>query len=263
MTVAGDRSYTRFDALAWLIESGLPAENIDAEERKLAIFEWTTEGGRLVEPLALEGGERVYVKLAPLLIGMPDQPQWVLDLADEHGGNVAELWGLVDLRTASPASVEVLSALAPMLVVLDKVPEPEELPTLDPEVTGGELHSLGRAEVGGVEVERYRVDPDAGEIAGLAAIMGDFVEIDDTVDLRYIDAIEGEIFVDEHGYIRRRTSDVDIGMWAELMRESGDFADEEIPDVSGHFLSRLDTMLINNRALSVELPHPSLVVELP
>lgn len=263
VTVAGDRSLSRFDPFAMLVAAGLPEESIDAEMRSLSAFEWITEGGRLVDSMRLEGGKRVYARLSPLVLGMPDQPGWVLDRANQHGGDVADLWGLVDLSTASYTALEALEALAPMLQPMpDEIADlPEELE--DVAVASGEVRNLGKAKVGGVEVDRYSVVLDSAELAGVAALVDQVVDIGDPAALQYLEAFTVELYVDEDDRVRRSDVKLDMGVMVELMRESGEFTDAEIPKLSGHMSIRTDTALINDPALHVTLPDPSLVVNLP
>ncbi len=229
-----------------------------------------------------EGDTRLYVKLTSLEVFSELDPAavspWSADLIAEHGGDIEDLWGLVDVTTGPGAEALALLGVSPQISVQDNI-----LDLLADGLSGGgllEARREGHSEVAGIETQEYTFVLDLAAMAevpdSLGMVLGDApdgagAQADDFLSgLTGPLPIEAIVHVDSDDLIRRSAFVVDIG--AVLAAIFGAIADggdvpegaETVFDEIEYVMSmRMDVVALNDPSLVVELPDPSLVVELP
>ena len=222
----------------------------------------------------LMGSNReVYVKLRSLvalseLDGSPP-PRWIADLVAEHGDAADELWVLLDVSDRIDEEVLEGLGLQPQAIFDDFV---ELLRLSSAEGVLLEARSGDRTEVAGVEVQEYLFVLDVAamvaspsllqtlfgeEVGGPETLPDDFLgDLPDPVHLEFT------VHIDEDYLIRRTSVDFDAsGLLTAMFVESGDapFLDR----IESWFSAQLEVLAVNDPSLSVTLPDPSLVVEMP
>ncbi len=234
-----------------------------------------------IEMVLDEGGQQLYVKLAPLAgLDPVEQPFWLQNLATEHGGDIAGLWGRADLTAGDGIANEILQGLD-----LGVQPAQDDfLSILKAASDGGgileavlEARSEGQSQVAGVATQAYAFVIDLASLAGnwppfLEGFLGGAGAPPPDEFLGSLPPLPAELTVhlDGNNVVRQVELDMDLG--AILMAVFAGFADmgempegaePELPDIEYLFAIRFETLAVNDPSLSVTLPDPSMVVELP
>lgn len=270
-TQVGDRVHVEMDMMAMMAGMlGGTAEDVDPGLASLPPLE-----------MIADGDTQIYMRLAMLAgiaaIEPAGQPPWLQELAAEHGDDVGELWGFLDVSDHAPEMLAQLGLDAPLGVLGD---------VLSPVAAGVaegallEANRGGRTEVAGDETEQYSFLLDLAALSELPELMrgllggtpGGATAMPDELlgGLSGPLPIEYTIHVDGDDHIRRVVVALDMGaLFAALLggfAESGempDGAETELPDFEFFVSNRVDTVAVNDPSLVVELPDPSLVVDLP
>ncbi len=226
--------------------------------------------------MILEGETGFYLRLESLAASDPMPDLWLGELAAEHGGDLGDLWGFVDL--AGPDGAEFLAHFGMIWQTAIQEDFTELMAEGLPEGALVEARQIGRGEVAGTETEGYSF------VLDLAA----FSELPDTLDMIFGDMVaaatvedflggltgsmlfEYVVHVDSDDFIRRIVVVVDVGailsqMFGELA-QADDFpegAEAAFGEFEYLLSMRMDVVALNDPALVVELPDPSLVVDLP
>ena len=230
-----------------------------------------------IEMVLDEGGQQLYVKLAPLAGPGPEAPPfWLENLTAERGGDITGLWGRTALTGDGGFPNEILQGL-------DLVAQPAQGDFLGLLVTasdgGGvlEARSAGQGQVAGVATQAYTFVVDLALLAGSwPPFLEDFLggggapPPDEFLDSLPPLPAELTLHVDASNVVRQVELDLDLGVilmamfagFAEL-GEMPDGAEPELPDIEYLFGMRFETLAVNDPSLSVTLPDPSMVVEIP
>ena len=229
--------------------------------------------------MILEGETGLYLKLAPLMALDPSsESPWPADLVAEHGGDLDDLWGFVDLTSAGGAEVLASLGVTPQTAMQDDFVEflAEGLP----EGALLSVRSGGPSEVAGIETQGYSFVLDLAALAEFPAALGmmfggnpgetgapagDFPGgLGGSLPFEYV------IQVDSDDLIRRIVVVVDIGailagVFNDLAQtgEVPEGAEAEFPEIEYVLSMRMDVIALNDPSLVVEIPDPSLVVDLP
>ena len=266
-TTVDDRTYLRIDqgALANLgaAEDGSdPAVPADAPP---------------LETILDEGAEQIFIRLGPLAAASPEGD--MEDLAAEltaQGFDMADLpdlWGRVDSAGDAYPLMQAFGVDAASLLE-------EFLELLEVASSSGsilEARALGSSEAVGVPTEEYRFEIDLVSLADqlppfFESFFGGFGGTEDAEILGELPvplAIDYALHVDADGLARRAVVDLDLGAilmaafagLEELFGEDGEAGG--LPEIEYRVIVRTDVVSVNDPSLSVTLPDPSLVVELP
>ena len=228
--------------------------------------------------MILEGETGLYLRLESLAASDPMPDPWLAELAAEHGGDLGDLWGFVDL--AGPAGAELLASfgLSPQTAVQEDFIElmAEGLP----EGALLEARRIGRGEVAGTETEGYSFVLDLAAMGefpdALAMALGDSPDGFGAMAEDFLGGLTGSIpfehvvHVDSDDIIRRTVVVVDLGAILSRLFGALSQAEDFLGGVEAAFVDfeyvmsmRMDVVALNDPALVVELPDPSLVVDLP
>ena len=227
--------------------------------------------------------QQLYVKLGPLAALGPgevlrpgEQPPELESLAAQRGAELADLWGRVDLSGAGDGLLAGIGLGA-------HPSQAEFLALLQAASDSGsilEARADGSGQVGGVATQIYTFVVD---LAKLTTDLPPFLEgflggpgaggppPDDLLGSLPVPlATEFTLHVGGDGLARQVGFDLDLGeiMMAVFagfgeMGETPDGADIEFPEIEYRVAIRIETLAVNDPSLSVTLPDPSLVVELP
>lgn len=266
ITEQGDSAHAEMDA-AGLAGGFLGAAGGGLEEQNLPPLEMITEG---------ETG--LYLRLEPLLALDPagDLP-WSEDQIAEHGGDLADLWGFVDL--SDPAGAELWAYLGATPQAGAQEDFIDLLAQGPPAGALLEARSLGAGEVAGVATQAYGFVIDVAALAGewppiLESLMGDLGQGGPTPEefLGALPPLPAELVIeaDSSGFVRGLELSLDLGailmaVFAGFgeMGETPDGADIGLPEFEYLLSIRFETLAVNDPSLTVALPDPSLVVDLP
>ncbi len=221
--------------------------------------------------------QTVYFKLEPLAAQFQEsQPSWLSDLLATRGSDLdeLELWG----RWSSDAAGSFLSELGfhgPS--VLEAVLEFVQLATQGESLL--EARADGSSEVAGVATQAYSFVVDLSTLLrDLPPILAEFVATPGEGDLtpeEFFGSLpsvpaELEVHVDSSGYLRRLQIDLDLGsLLAGLFtgpdEDFGASADDglSLPQFEYLVSVRLETLAVNDPSLSVTLPDPSQIIDIP
>ena len=231
--------------------------------------------------MLVEGDTRLYVQSSSFAAFDQGAP-WLAEFEAEHGDDVGELWVFVDLADSSGNPVE---ALADLGLALDLAVQPlgdalgdDFVELLAVAVADGallEARGGGRAQVAGVETEQYSFLVDLmalAEMPGLvASMLGEDLGGGESPAASFPGPlpIQYTIHLDDDDVVRRVVVDVDLGailaaVFAEFdeLVEGPEGEESGMPEIELRISIRLETLSVNDPALSVTLPDPSLVVEL-
>ena len=232
--------------------------------------------------MLVEGDTRLYVQTS-LFAAFDQGAPWLAELKAEYGDDVGELWVFVDLADSSGNPDE---ALADLGLDLDLAVQPlgdalgdDFVELLAAAVADGallEARGGGRAEVAGVETEQYSFFVDLmalAEMPGLvASMLGEDLGGGESPAVSFPGPlpIQYTIHLDDDDVVRRVVVDVDMGailgaVFAEFdqLVEGPEGEESGMPEIEFRISSRLETVSVNDPALSVTLPDPSQVVALP
>ena len=264
-TTSGDRTHVEVDqsALAALssFEDGMPG---------------AAPAGLLpIEMILDEAAQQAYVKLEPLAaLETGEQPVWLQDVAASRGGSLAELWGRSSVAAADTALPVPVAAERPTLA--------DFLALLQAASDSGSILEAagdGSGEVAGVATQVYAFTID---LAALTADLPPFLA-------SFLGGLEGgapppeeflgalpplpaavTVHVDAAGFARQVQLDLDLGailmaVFAGFgeMGEAPEGADIGLPEIEYLLSIRFETLAVNDPSLTVTLPDPSLVVDLP
>ena len=219
---------------------------------------------------------QVFVKLAPLAALDPsEQPAWLVDEAARRGGALDDLWGRSDL---SGGALEIM----PGLSVLEQPAMADFLALLEAAVDGGAVLAAragGPGETAGVATQVYTFVIDLAAVAGdwppvLQGFVGDAGEGEPPPEdfLAGLPSMPTEVTVhaDAAGYVRLVRMDVDLGailmaVFAGLGEMGGgpDDAAIALPEFEFLLSFAFETLAVNDPSLTVALPDPVHVVDLP
>ena len=230
--------------------------------------------------MVVEGDTRLYVRLSPLvaLDQTPANP-WLAELKAEHGDGFGDRWGFVDLAKSDRTPTEVLADLG-LDAGLAVQPFGDDLVGLlaSALADGALLEARGgnRTQVGGVDTEQYSFLIDVAALTEMPDLLGSVLGEEfgggeaspggfpGALPVRFT------IHVDDDYVGRRIVVDVDLGeilnaAFAEFgeLGSPPEVVESEIPDIELLFSIRLETVSVNDSSLSVTLPDPSQVIELP
>ena len=227
--------------------------------------------------MLMEGDTRLYVKLSSFValdLGSP----WLAELEAQHGDDVGELWGLVDLTESSGDPNETLADLGLDLGFAAQPLGDDFGELLGQAVADGallEARGGGRVQVADVETEQYSFLVDLmalAEMPGLvASVLGEDLGGGESpaggfpgpLPIRYT------VHLDDDDIVRRVVIGADLGailaaVFAEFdqLVEGPEGPDSGKPEIEFQIASRLETLSVNDPALSVTLPDESQVIEL-
>lgn len=227
--------------------------------------------------IVLDGAARLaYVKLAPLAALDPsEQPAWLVDEAARRGGALDDLWGRSDL---SGGALELM----PDLSVLDQPAMADFLALLEAAADGGAVLAAradGPGELAGVATQVYTFVIDLATVAGdwppvLQGFVGDAGDGGpppaDLLAALPPMPTEVTVHADAAGYVRLVRMDVDLGailmaVFAGLGEMGGapDDAAIALPEFEFLLSFAFEALAVNDPSLTVALPDPAHVVDLP
>ena len=232
--------------------------------------------------MLVEGDTRLYVQTS-LFAAFDQGAPWLAEFKAEYGDDVGELWVFVDLADSSGNPDE---ALADLGLDLDLAVQPlgdalgdDFVELLAAAVADGallEARGGGRAEVAGVETEQYSFFVDLMALAEMpgrvASMLGEDLGGGESPAVSFPGPlpIQYTIHLDDDDVVRRVVVDVDMGailgaVFAEFdqLVEGPEGEESGMPEIEFRISSRLETVSVNDPALSVTLPDPSQVVALP
>ena len=227
--------------------------------------------------MILEGETGLYLRLESLAASDPMPDPWLAELAAEHGGDLGDLWGFVDLAGLDGADFLAPFGMSPQTAIQEDFIELMAEGLLEGALV--EARRIGRGEVGGTETEGYSFVLDLAAFSelpdALAMIFGDSPDGAGAAE-DFLGGLTGSmpfeyvVHVDADDIIRRIVVVVDLG--AILSQVFGEFAQAddfpegaEAPFAEFEYVmsTRADLVALNDPSLVVELPDPSLVVDLP
>ena len=190
------------------------------------------------------------------------------DMAD-----LPDLWGRVDSAGDAYPLMQAFGVDAASL--LDEFLELLEVASSSGSIL--EAGALGSSEAVGVPTEGYRFEIDLVSLADelppfFESFFGGFGGTEDAELLGELPvplAIDYALHVDADGLARRAVADLDLGAilmaafagLGDLFGEDGETSG--LPEIEYRVIVRTDVVSVNDPSLSVPLPDPSLVVELP
>ena len=261
-TTSGDRTHVEIDqsALATLgaLEDGMPA----AAPAGLPPIEMILDG------------QQAYLKLEPLAaLDAGEQPVWLQDLAAQHGA-LTGLWGrsnALDVDDDLPVPiVDGRPTLADFLTLLQTASDSGAIL---------EARGDGLSQVAGVATQTYTFVVDLGALAGdLPPFVAGFLGGPDAggpPPEEFLGALPSlpaglTVHVDAAGFVRQVQLDLDLGailmaVFAGFgeMGETPEGADIGLPEFEYLLSVRFESLAVNDPSLTVTLPDPSLVVDLP
>ena len=229
-----------------------------------------------IEVIVDKSARQAYVKLAPLTgLDPAEQPAWLNDLVTRQGAGAADLWGRSDLGDADGEILQLLDVAAQ--------PVPDDfLALLQSASDGGailEARAEGSSEVAGVATRAYTFVIDLAALTGdwppfLEGFLGDAAGAPPAAEAQSFlpSPLPGNftLQVGTDGFVRQMGFDLDLGAiltavfagFGELA-ETPDGAGSELPEIEYLFAVRFDTLAVNDPSLTVTLPDPSQVVDLP
>ena len=229
-----------------------------------------------IEIIVDKSARQAYVKLAPLAdLDPAEQPAWLNDLVTQQGADVAGLWGRSDLGDADGEILQMLDLAAQ--------PDPDDfLALLQSASDGGailEARAEGSSEVAGVATRAYTFVIDLAALTGdwppfLEDFLGDAAGAPPAAEAQSFlpSPLPGNftLQVDTDGFVRQMGFDLDLGAilaavfagFGELA-ETPDGAGPEMPEIEYLVAVRFETLAVNDPSLTVTLPDPSQVVDLP
>ena len=228
--------------------------------------------------MILDGDTGFYLKLESLaaldaaLDPMGPSP-WPEDLLAEHGGDVGDLWGFVDLTSTEAAEI-----LAPLGVTPQAALQDDLLDLL----TGGlpegallEARMGGATALAGIPVQEYSFLLDLAALSEMPDTLGMLLGPNQGGPSPEGDLLGGPlpveyvVHVDSGDLIRQIVAVVDIGamltqMFDAFALDEGlpEGAEADLPDFEYVMSMRMDVVALNDPSLAVELPDPLLVVDL-
>ena len=264
-TTSGDRTHVQVDQSALVALSGFEDGMPTAAPANLPPLE-----------LILDGAARqAYVKLAPLAaLGPGEQPPELQDLV-QQGADLSNLWG----RSVLDESVD---EILPVAVVGEWPTLGEFLALLQAASAGGsivEARGDGLGEVAGVATQAYTFVIDLGALStDLPPFLAGFLGGPDAGGpppedfLGALPPLPSEltVHIDAGGFVRQVQLDLDLGTilmaifagFAE-MGEVPEGAEIGLPEFEYLLSMRFETLAVNDPSLSVPLPDPSRVVDVP
>ncbi len=266
-TTVGDLTHVRMDPAALAALSGFEDGMPQPAPSGALPFEFVVDGS----------AQQLYVKLAPLAaLGPGEQPPELESLAAERGADLADLWGRADLAGAGGGFLVGVGLGA-------QPSQGEFLALLKAASDSGsilEARADGQGEVAGVATQVYTFVIDLAELTrDLPPFLEGFLggpgaggpPPDDLLGTLPVPlATEFTLHVGGDGLVRGVGFDLDLGeILAAVfsgfgeMGETPEGADIEFPEIEYRVAIRFETLAVNDPALSVTLPDPSLVVELP
>lgn len=264
-TTVGDRTHVQIDqsGLAALsaFEDGMPAP----APANLPPFEVVLDGA----------AQQAYFKLQPLMaLDVGEQPAFLQNLTLPEGVALADLWG-----RSNAADADVL---LPVPAVGERPTLADFLALLTAASGSGailEARGDGPGEVAGVATQIYTFVVDLGVLAAdLPPFLAAFLGGPDAGGLppqEFLGALPSlptavTVHVDAGGFARQVQLDLDLGailmaVFAGLgeMGEMPEGADIGLPEIDYLLSMRFDTLAVNDPSLTVTLPDPALVVDVP
>ena len=263
-TTTGDRTYLRINQAA-LANLGAAEDGTDPA---------VPADAAPIEIILDEGAEQVFVRLGPLAAMSPDgdMDDLAAELAaqDFDMADLDDLWGRVDSGGEAFPLMQDFGVSAMSLFG-------EFLELLEVASSGGSILAAGAggpSEAAGVPTEEYRFEID---LAAMADQLPPFFEsffggVGGTGDDEFLGdlpvpiTLDYVLHVDADGLARRAVVDLDMGAilmaalagFGELFGEGGG-----MPEIKYRVIVRTDVVGVNDPTLSVTLPDPSLIVELP
>lgn len=228
--------------------------------------------------MILEGETGFYLKLESLAALDPGDPSpWPEDLLAEHGGDIGELWGFVDLTSATAAEILAPLGVTPQTALQDDLVD--LLAGSLPEGALLEARMGGATDVAGTPTRQYSFVLDLVALSELPDSLGMLLgpdpgglgapEGDPLGGLGGPLPVEYVVHVDSDDLVRRIVVVVDIGamltqVFDALAADEGlpEGADAVLPEFEYVMSMRMDVVAHNDPSLAVELPDPSVVVDL-
>ena len=231
--------------------------------------------------MVIDGDSQLYLRLG-LLVALDQTAAnpWLAELKAEHGDDVGDMWVFVDLAESDRTTNEVLADLG-LEAGLALQPFGEDIVWLlgSALADGALLEARGgnRTQVGGIDTEQYSFVIDLAALTEmpdlLGSVLGDRRWRRRVVSQRVPRPIACPVHhlrVDDDYVVRRIVVDVDLGeilnaAFAEFGEPGGasEGVESGIPDIELLYSVRLETVSVNDSSLSVTLPDPSQVIELP
>ncbi len=264
-TTSGDRTHVQVDQSSLAALSGFEDGMPTAAPANLPPLELILDGA----------GGQAYVKLAPLAaLGPGEQPPELQALV-QQGADLSNLWG----RSVLDESVD---EILPVAVVGERPTLGEFLTLLQAASDGGsilEARGDGSGEVAGVATQAYTFVIDLGALSAdlppfLAGFLGgpgaggpppeDFLGALPTLPS------EVTVHIDTAGFVRQVQIELDLGAilmavfagFAE-MGDGPEGAEIGLPEFEYLLSMRFETLAVNDPSLTVPLPDPSQVVDIP
>ena len=231
--------------------------------------------------MVIDGDSQLYLRLG-LLVALDQTAAnpWLAELKAEHGDDVGDMWVFVDLAESDRTTNEVLADLG-LEAGTALQPFGEDIVWLlgSALADGALLEARGgnRTQVGGIDTEQYSFVIDLAALTEMPDLLGSVLG-----DRRLAAAsrhpagsqaplpVRFTIHVDDDYVVRRIVVDVDLGeilnaAFAEFGEPGGasEGAATGIPEIELLYSVRLETVSVNDSSLSVTLPDPSQVIELP
>ena len=228
--------------------------------------------------MILEGETGFYLRLESLATLDPMGPSpWPEDLLAEHGGDIGDLWGFVDLTSTEAAEILAPLGFTPQAALQDDLLD--LLTGSLPEGALLEARMGGATALAGIPVQEYSFLLDLAALGEMPDTLGMLLgpnqggpspEGDLLGGLGGPLPVEYVLHVDSDDLIRRIVAVLDIGamltqLFSVLAQDEGfpDGAEADLPDFEYVMSMRIEVVALNDPSLTVELPDPSLVVELP
>ena len=233
--------------------------------------------------MIVDGDSQLYVRLGLLdqLVALDQTAAnpWLAELKAEHGDDVGDMWVFVDLAESDRTTNEVLADLG-LEAATAVQPFGEDIVGLlgSALADGALLEARGgnRTQVGGIDTEQYSFVIDLAALTEMPDLLGSVLGTDVGGGESSPSGFPGPlpvrftIRVDDDYVVRRIVVDVDLGeilnaAFAEFGEPGGasEGAETGIPEIELLYSVRLETVSVNDSSLSVTLPDPSQVIELP
>ena len=228
----------------------------------------------------LEGDSRVYMKLGWFVArDQMDPDPSLAELKAEHGDELGDMWGFVDLAESGLSPIEVLETVGLDQGLAAKSLGDDVAGLLALVLADGallEARGGNRTQVAGADTTQYSFVFDLVALPEMQLLLGIRLgedagggeasagELPGPLPMRYT------IYVDDDYFIRRDILDVDMGVIIAAVVEDlvrlGEIPEDkgaDLLDVEFLISIRADTVALNDPSLTVTLPDPSLLVALP